>query len=398
MHFLLLMAISLCVDSSLVLTPDSVNYFHQWSTGDTTTSITITPTREGQYTYTCETYRYEILSTNNLMANGDFENYTDYRNPPMGFTSDYEYLPFDPYGTNLYETFPGRSGVYLLSNNANHTWRDYANVSPHGGKFFAMFDAANSGYAWRVSTADNPNMKLQKGGLYLFSYWAADLNKPEQRQHPAELQFTIEYRDSMGVMQKDSLGSVLVLGKDNKWHYSETYWIAPCFSDSIIIGVEDQNDYAGVGNDFGLDDIMFQMVTREIAVSVDKQVFVVDVEDCSPCPDFVYSKWNDVLFADNADSLFVAYRWYRDGVELAGETHQHLYLSNDMSEGEFYCVATRADGTELTSCSHTFDATHRAIEGAKAAPADHRSLKVLRGGSLILLHEGVEYDSHGRRL
>ena len=64
------------------------------------------------------------------MAHGDFENYTDYHQQPTGYTSDYEYLPFDPYGTDLYDKpqYQGKSGVYLLSNNAKHTWRDYANV------------------------------------------------------------------------------------------------------------------------------------------------------------------------------------------------------------------------------------------------------------------------------
>lgn len=390
--------IRVCVDSSITLTPDSANHKHTWSTGDTTTSITVTPTQPGTYTYSCETYRYEILTTNNLMANGDFENYSDYHQKPAGFTSDYQYLAFDPYGTNLYETYSGYSGVYLLSNNANHTWRDYANVSPHGGNYFAMFDAAQSGFAWRVTTNDNPNMVLQENGLYIFSYWAADLNKEDQRQHPAGLQFSINYKDdATGQMNKEYLGTVLSLGKDNKWHYSETFWTAPCNSSYIEIGVEDTCNYRGVGNDFGLDDIIFQMITREITVPVDEQQFTLTVEDCRPCQGFVYRKWDDVLFADNADSLYVAYQWYHDGVEMTGETRQFIYRPTDHAEGIYYCVATRHDGVKDQSCEFTFDETPRSVQSTHR-PQQAPAIKYLRNSQLVIRHQDCEYNSYGIRI
>ena len=258
------------------------------------------------------------------MSNGDFENYTDYHQQPTGYTSDYEYLPFDPYGTDLYDKpeYQSKSGVYLLSHNAKHTWRDYANVSPHSGNFFAMFDAAHSGYAWKACTPENPGLQIMEGGLYVFSYWAADLNEASQRAHPARLQFSIRYKMPDGSMKKEFLGEVLTLGKDNLWHYSQTFWTSPVTSDSIEIGVEDLNDYYGVGNDFGLDDIIFQMVTLEGSKQIATDTFTVITQDCTPCQDIVYRKWNDVLFVDNTGEQFVSYQWYADSVAITGATRQ----------------------------------------------------------------------------
>lgn len=383
------------MDSTLTLTADTLNYFHQWSTGDTTVSTDFTPVAPGHYDITCRTYRYEILSTNNLMANGDFENYVDYNQAPSGFSSDYTYVPFSPYATGLYaQQWNGQSGVYLLSNNANHTWQDYAPVKPHGGNFFAMFDAAAKGYAWKVTTNDNPGMELQKDGKYVFSYWAADLNQDFQDQHPAQLQFSIAYRDTLGVMQKEYLGQPMQLGGDNKWHFSQTFWFAPCNSDYIEIGVEDLNPFSGVGNDFALDDIIFQMVTNEITVEVNRETFPVDVVNCAPCEKVIYSKWNDVLFVDNHDDRFVSYQWFCDGVPMSGETGQFLYQENGLSTGAYSCVMMDIDGNEVEACETTFSAAPRSVEqtGLRSSSAK----KTLTNGALRIQRAGRTFNILGQ--
>lgn len=395
--FTLLTILSLCLDSTITLCSPVIDdsLFYVWSNGAQTSCITLTGTTVGETIYTCEARTKVFVTTDNLMANGDFENYTDYHQQPTGYTSDYEYLPFDPYGTDLYDKpqYQGKSGVYLLSNNAKHTWRDYANVGAHSGNFFAMFDAAHSGYAWKASTPENPGLNIREGGLYVFSYWAADLNEPSQRSHPAQLQFTIRYKMPDGTMQKESLGEVMILGKDNLWHYSQTFWTAPITSDSIEIGVEDLNSYYGVGNDFGLDDIIFQMVTLEDSKLVDTDTFRVITEDCTPCLDFVYRKWNDVLFADNKDEQFVSYQWYVDSVAISGATQQFYQLTDTITPHLYHVEATTVDGSVRTSCVQLFN---QFTPSAPQHPAKTNQL-VLHQGHLYIKTEDAIYDILGNK-
>ena len=394
---ILLSILTLCLDSTLSLCSPAIDdsLFYTWSTGAQSACITITGTTVGEATYTCEARTKTFLTTDNLMSNGDFENYTDYHSQPTGYTSDYEYLPFDPYGTDLYDKpeYQGKSGVYLLSNNAKHTWRDYANVSPHSGNFFAMFDAAHSGYAWKAGTPENPGMQIMEGGLYVFSYWAADLNEASQRSHPAQLQFTIRYKMPDGTMQKEFLGEVLTLGKDNQWHFSQTYWTSPVSSDSIEIGVEDLNSYYGVGNDFGLDDIIFQMVTLEGSKQVATDTFHVTTQDCSPCQDIVYRKWNDVLFVDNTGEQFVSYQWYSDSVAISGATQQFYQLSDTITPHIYYVEATMPNGRVRTSCAQLFDQFQ---PSAPQNPANSNRL-ILHQGHLYIKTEDAIYDILGNR-
>lgn len=395
--FTLFTILTLCLDSTLTLcspaTGDSL--FYAWNTGAQTPCINITGTSVGEATYICEARTKTFQTTDNLMANGDFENYTDYHQQPTGYTSDYEYLPFDPYGTDLYDQpqYQGKSGVYLLSHNAKHTWRDYANVSPHSGNLFAMFDAAQSGYAWKAGTPENPGLQIQKNGLYVFSYWAADLNEASQRSNPAKLQFTIRYKLPDGTMQKDSLGEVLTLGKDNLWHYSQTFWTSPVSSDSIEIGVEDLNSFYGVGNDFGLDDIIFQMVTLEGSKQVSSDTFQVYTRDCTPCLDFVYRKWNDVLFVDNTEELFVSYQWYEDSVAIPGATQQFYQLTDTINPHFYHVEATMTNGNVRTSCVQLFE---HFKPSASQHPANSNHI-ILHKGHLYIKTENAIYDILGNK-
>lgn len=389
--------IDVCLDSTRVLSSAYDDHEYLWLP-DSLQAQTLTyhATEERTDTFTCHVYLPEHLISRNLMSNGDFENYTDYHSAPAGFTSDYEYLPFDPNGTNLYDDprFQGKSGVYLLSANAQHTWRDYANVSAHSGNYFAMFDAAKSGYAWKARTTENPGLELIGGKQYVFSYWAADLNQANQRQHPAELQFTINYRLPDGTMKKEYLGNVLKLGQDNKWHYSKTYWKAPVSSDYIEIGVEDLNTYYGVGNDFGLDDIIFQLVEVEESRKVAEQTFIVRAQNCG-CEDLVYAKWEDVLFVSNADSLFTAYQWLLDGKPIEGATNQFLYMPENVQQGEYSALVTDINGYRFETCAHTFADTQRsaAPNAKQVAPC---AAKRLVNGQLFIGCGGIWYNTVGQ--
>jgi hypothetical protein len=70
------------------------------------------------------------------------------------------------------------------------------------------------------------------------------------------------------------------------------------------------------------------------------------------------SKWTDVLFINNAGGRFVTYQWYKNDVEMSGETMQRLYDPNGLSgtADEYYCRMTTTDGKTLYTCPVTFDA------------------------------------------
>lgn len=111
--------------------------------------------------------------------------------------------------------------------------------------------------------------------------------------------------------------------------------------------------------------------TETYTCTTDLQIdnYIVNVVDCTPpaepCTDLIYRKWNDVLFVDNGDSLFVAYQWYRDGQALEGETKQYYYTAGQSMQGdghEYHAVAFRADGTEVHSCAYAFEAFTRSAD------------------------------------
>ncbi len=71
----------------------------------------------------------------------------------------------------------------------------------------------------------------------------------------------------------------------------------------------------------------------------------------------ILSKWTDVLFINNANGRFVTYQWYKNGVELTGETQQRLYDPNGMSgtTDEYSCRMTTTDGQTIYTCPALFD-------------------------------------------
>ena len=47
----------------------------------------------------------------------------------------------------------------------------------------------------------------------------------------------------------------------------------------------------------------------------------------------IFSKWDNVLFVNNGDSIYVAYQWYKNGAALNGETQQRLYTGATTMKG-----------------------------------------------------------------
>ena len=110
-------------------------------------------------------------------------------------------------------------------------------------------------------------------------------------------------------------------------------------------------------------------------------IYTIVVKDCTPptpepCQELIYSKWNDVLFINNADSIFVAYQWYRDGQKLEGETRQFYYTHGDSMDGDghvYSAFAFKADGSSVEACGKAFNAFTRS---ADQNPGEKRNVQV----------------------
>ena len=225
------------------------------------------------------------------MANGDFET-----NPPSNFTSDYKYAGWDPH--QYYTDHGGANNLYAITHDATYFWRDFAQVTPHSGNYFALFDAGTSGDAWRASTADNPNLIIEKDSIYLFSYYAAYPNKAANNS-PAILQFVIICKDANGKKHTFNLGNEHKLGQTsplNAWELREERWKAPFSSNDVTISVYDKNKDSG-GNDFCLDDIMFQNTSYIEQKIIKTYIFHLEVCNDPPCEEpVVHAKQDTAVY------------------------------------------------------------------------------------------------------
>ena len=252
--------------------------------------ILVTETQDA--TYTCHLISTEVKAENNLMANGDFETIEGAigtNSPkPSTFSSNYKFAGWDPhqYFADGMLRPAGDNNLFAITHDANYFWKDFAKVTPHGGNYFALFDAGESGDAWRATTKENPKLILEKDSIYLFSYWAAHPNIPKYSGSPAIFQFVIKCKDAANTDYVEyKLGEEYELdGTHNKWVYQEVKWKAPMSADSVIISVHDCNDNAGVGNDFCLDDIMFQKTTYIEKTIIKTYIFHLEVCNDPPCP------------------------------------------------------------------------------------------------------------------
>ena len=288
--------------------------------------ILVTETQDA--TYTCHLISTEVKAENNLMANGDFETIEGEIGTnipvPSTFSSSYKFAGWDPhqYFAPGMPRPAGSSNLYAITHDATYFWKDFATVKPHGGKYLALFDAGKSGDAWRATTKENTALVLEKDSVYLFSYWAAHPNIRQYSNSPAIFQFVIKCKDAA---HKDyveyKLGAEYELdGTHNKWVYQEVKWKAPMSADSVIISVHDCNDNDGTGNDFCLDDIMFQKTTYIEKTIIKTYIFHLKVCNTPPCgkpvehqqDTAVYEKdlpieWHGIVFTEAKKEIVEVY-------------------------------------------------------------------------------------------
>lgn len=191
-------------------------------------------------------------STTNLIDNGDFED------GATGFTTQYT-LTYPGYtcpnGNQVWGLL-GCEGTYFVgpSSSAMHT--NFANCMPHGGNNMMMLNGASSlQELWCQTISVMPNTD------YVFQAFATSI----ESSSPAILQFAID-----GTL----LGSPFALSATTcNWQEFYEVWNSGA-NTSIEICITNQNT-AGGGNDFALDDIFFGPICKD---SMDFTVFVSDME------------------------------------------------------------------------------------------------------------------------
>lgn len=327
------------------------------------TSIAYDEPNTTRYTY--REFNPPAGTMDDLMSNGGYEDDFDYGTvgQPSAISAYNYWGKFSNASSQVdyYASHSGANNGFAVVQNANNFAPTYAKVTAREGSFFALFDAASDGIsdkkAWYAVTVNNPNLKLQKGTTYLFSFWAANINNYGEMDNAAKLQFQIEYNG-----QTKKLGEPLDLNssdfRNNRWHQCSATFLADDDAASVTISVINLNtNKLSTGNDFALDDIQFRAVssaTRSVRI---QQVF--EVQTYNPCTDGrIYRKWDNVLFVNNGDSIYATYQWYKNGNILLGETLQRLYTGSTPMEGTtdlYHCVATRMDGTYEQFCAHTFN-------------------------------------------
>ncbi|WP_164515300.1 MBG domain-containing protein [Flavobacterium ustbae] len=73
-------------------------------------------------------------------------------------------------------------------------------------------------------------------------------------------------------------------------------------------------------------------------------------------PNLIRQQFIDVIFFDNSSKEFKSYSWYKDGVLIAGQNLQYYKEAGGLN-GTYYAVATKIDGTIITSCPLTLSST-----------------------------------------
>lgn len=259
-----------------------------------TQSIKVSPQVPGEV-YTAKVFESYINPDNNLMVNGDFESGYD------SFESDYEPIkdkttkqpvlnPTWIY-SNKYDNGSNYGKYYCITNDAYDLQQSgiFAHIAPHGGDEYLVVDASSAGYAWYTTTAQSPKLILKKGETYLFSYWVACPNTGAQLQDPhAVLQFMIELTLADGTKKTAPLTQTYTVGSQqpvNDWYYQEARWTSPYTSNDVKIAVKN-NTTSSAGNDFCLDDIIFQPVVGSSMKQSMVEHHPVVVKDCGvTCPD-----------------------------------------------------------------------------------------------------------------
>ena len=290
---------TICEGEETTLTAETSGDSYLWNTGQTTSSIDVTPATSATYTCTI-TKEGGSNDTGNLISLGGFEfapgQYDSYQSAQnsIGATVEYQYLNFDKSGKDI------NIGAVTTASNANDVKDPYfVPLAPHSGNYMLVCDGGNSESArvWQARNLVNGNHPLQAGVEYEFSCWVANIDA-EYADHGssslAKLRFIIEYDGSGGAQVLSSFTAPQQLGE---WQQKKATFTPTNNSSWCNIWIL---NYTTVdeGNDFALDDIYFgTVVTEDDDVTI--ETFPVIVENCAECSFGECSVLCSAVYKDN---------------------------------------------------------------------------------------------------
>ncbi len=210
--------------------------------------------------------------------------------------------------------YNAKSGIWGITTDANIFWERMAKISPKDANYMAVFDGdAGEKEAWKavgnpsLSPNPNPNLLLQKGTTYMFSFWVANVNnfgeminfKPDgsSMTNNAILQFKIKYKDkATGTEYEEFLGEPTNLNDskylNNFWHQNSATFTSPVDADEVTVSVVDKNTSGmRIGNDFALDDIQFRPVSIKLATVRARERFEVKFVEPGTNPVNLQVEW-----------------------------------------------------------------------------------------------------------
>ena len=239
--------IQACQNSTLTLEPQFDGYEYLWNTGETNKAINVSIQKDTTYICSVTTTSQEPVIEDNIMSNGGFE---DISIPYYkGFSTDYEQFALNaPFDYNRSDR-----GWAVVSSNTKNQNVSLTEVIPHSGGYMLFIDGnTKRSSAWIAQTSqNNPNLKIEAGKTYRFSYWASGVGET----NPAKLSFWIKYNG-----KEQQLGTTQTLIPI--WKENIVFFTAPEDCDDITISVVDENISSNTsGNDFALDDILFQPIS-----------------------------------------------------------------------------------------------------------------------------------------
>ena len=322
---------TLCLGQEATLTPTFVADDYEWTLPDGTTlrapSITDSYNEATSKPYKCTAIKRANtegapILLYNMMPNGDFEDTQSANNQYNGFTSSYKFYDLD-------QDFPDRDGAdddkngyYRIASESDaHT----VTPDPTGGNYFLECDGDD--YAQDVVSiayAAKLNGAIEQGKEYQFAFLAVATSSTNS----ANITFRIALTDQNGQVSYEPLSSNNLINNSTWQQFGVgEYWTASANYASAEIQLINLTKGWG-GNDFALDNIMFQEVCRNAnteEIVMHEETFTYTWEACT-----TDEEWEAEYLKDTETTILThttgnAYKWFdQDGNELLDENGQPI--------------------------------------------------------------------------
>ena len=305
-------------------------------------------------------YSYNVAYSTTLAANGGIAPYifTVSSGPlPAGFslsatgvlsgtsltipTSTFTAQITDANGCVATRTYTIRINTIPITVTANALQKVYGTADPV--LTYTVVPALQSGTSFtgslvraageNVGTYAISQGSLSAGQLYVITYVEANFTIIKANQ-------TITFNQTLAI-GCDGINSINLIA-------SASSGLPVFFTSSNLAVVTINNSTASLVN-FGQANIIASQAGNNnynTAVSVPNPILISQ-------PGLIRKKFADVIFFDNTSSHFVSYKWFKNGVQVVGQTEQY-YHDTALLNGTYFAKVINKNGVEITTCTITF--------------------------------------------